>query len=717
MNRNRKKKNRKKETGAVVSLLLASSLAFGGCGTAVTSSSSVNAESASTESTGETSADNAAATSESTDSENAMESASDINFDLELTESTIDTEFTDREKSGSYKVSEAVKITLNKTTATVSGSGAKADGSTITITEEGVYIVSGTLEDGQIIVDASDSDKVQIVLDGVNINCETNAAIYVREADKVFITLAENSSNTLGGGNEYTQIDDNTVDGVIFSKSDLVCNGTGSLTIEADYKHGIVSKDDLVITGGTYKITAADNGITAKDQLKILDGSFDIDAANSAVKAKNADNAELGNIYIAGGIFTIEAEQDGFHATGSIVVDDGTITVNSGDDGFHAELDTIIRGGTILVEKSNEGLEGKRVVVNGGDITVNASDDGINAANSGDDGANAANSGDGGVNAANSGDDGANAANYGDGGVNAANSGDDGANATNPGANAAGSGDDDSNAASSNNDSSAAVNSGDDSSISGAADGKEPPQMPPDTENGSDMQPSQDFDPENAPSGGNAPQNFDPGNAPSDGDAPQMMQGGPGGGGNSELYIKITGGTLTVSADGDGLDSNGGLLVTGGTTIVYGPTSDGDSALDYDGSAIVSGGILAAIGSAGMVESFDEASTQPVITYYCTETQSADTTITLTDSDGSALFTVTPEKAYASIVLTCPEMKLDATYTLAAGTDNEEITLTDIITTAGTRSVKTMSDPEGGKMPNNSDNKGTPPSKPSDTAE
>lgn len=654
MNRNRNK-NRKKETGAVVSLFLVSSLAFGGCGTAVTSSSSVNAESARTESTGETSADNADTTSESTDSENAMESASDINFDLELTESTIDTEFTDCEKSGSYKASEAVKITLNKTTATVSGSGAKADGSTITITEEGVYVVSGTLEDGQIIVDASDSDKVQIVLDGVHINCETNAAIYVREADKVFITLAENSSNTLGGGNEYTQIDDNTVDGVIFSKSDLVCNGTGSLTIEADYKHGIVSKDDLVITGGTYKIAAADNGITAKDQIKILNGSFGIDAANSAVKAKNTDDAELGNIYIAGGVFTVKAEQDG----------------------FHAELDTVIHGGTILVEKSNEGLEGKRVMVNGGDITVNASDDGINAANSGD----------------------------------------DGANAINPGANAAGSGDDDSNAASSNDDSSAVVNSGDDGSISGAADGKEPSQMPPDTENGSDMQPSQDFDPENAPSDGNAPQDFDPGNAPSDGDVPQMMQGGPGGGGNSELYIKITGGTLTVSADGDGLDSNGGLLVTGGTTIVYGPTSDGDSALDYDGSAIVSGGILAAIGSAGMTESFDEASTQPVVTYYCTETQSADTTITLTDSDGSALFTVTPEKAYASIVLTCPEMKLDATYTLAAGTDNEEITLTDIITTAGTRSVKTMSDPEGGKMPNNSDNKGTPPSKPSDTAE
>ena len=110
MNRNRKKKNRKKETGAVVSLFLVSSLAFGGCGTAVTSSSSVNAESARTESTGETSADNADTTSESTDSENAMESASDINFDLELTESTIDTEFTDREKSGSYKASEKLHL-------------------------------------------------------------------------------------------------------------------------------------------------------------------------------------------------------------------------------------------------------------------------------------------------------------------------------------------------------------------------------------------------------------------------------------------------------------------------------------------------------------------------------------------------------------------------------------------------------------------------------
>ena len=487
-----------------------------------------------------------------------MESAStdDIDFNLELTESTIDTDFTDREQSGTYKTSEAVKITLNKTTATVSGNGAEVDGSTITITEEGVYLVSGTLEDGQIIVDASDSDKVQIVLDGASINCETNAAIYVREADKVFITLAEDSENTLSSGTEYTQIDDNTVDGVIFSKSDLACNGTGSLTIEANYKHGIVSKDDLVITGGTYNITAADNGITAKDQLKILDGTFNIDAANSAV----------------------------------------------------------------------------------------------NAASSSSDG-----------------------------------------------------------------------------STSGMMDGKEPPS---DTENSSGMQPPSD-DSTDGTDRPQPPQNsdgtaadttrpelpdgadFDPDNAPSG----SMMQGGPGGGGDSEIYIKITGGSLTVSADGDGLDSNGSLLVTGGTTIVYGATSDGDGALDYDGGATVTGGTLAAIGSAGMTQGFGENSTQPSITCYCTETQSADTNITLTDSKGNALFTVTPEKAYASIVFTFPDLNLDETYTLTAGTDTEEITITDTLTTAGTQPTKTMGDgPGGGNVPNNGDSQGTPPSKPDDAS-
>lgn len=628
----------------------------------------------------------------------ASASTADIDFDLELTESTMDTDFTDREQSGTYKKSETVTITLNKTTATVSGNGATVDGSTITITEAGVYLVSGTIEDGQIIVDASDSDKVQIVLDGADIHCETSAAIYVREADKVFLTLAENSENTLSSGTEYTQIDDNTVDGVIFSKSDLACNGSGSLTIEANYKHGIVSKDDLVITGGTYKITAADNGITAKDQLKILDGTFDIDAANSAVKAKNTDDTELGNIYIAGGTFNIKAEQDGFHATGSIVVDDGTITVNSGDDGFHADLDTVISGGTINVEESYEGIEGKRVVINGGDITVNSSDDGVNAASSSSD---------------------SSTSNMPDAKEppQMPNQNND-STQSDTADSAADSDTTDTSSDTEQNDTSARpeMPSGSSDSTDGSTDRPQPPQNSDGTDS-TDTTARPEL-PDGADSDQQPPQDFDPDNAPSDasGNAPQMMQGGGlGGGGDSELYIKITGGTLTVSADGDGLDSNGSLLVTGGTTIVYGPTSDGDGALDYDGGATVTGGTLAAIGSAGMTQGFGEDSTQPSITYYCTETQSADTTITLTDSEGNALFTVTPEKAYASIVLTFPELTQDETYTLTAGTDTEEITITDTLTTAGTQPTKTMGGaPGGGNMPANGDNKGTPPSKPAD---
>ncbi len=258
MNRNRKQKNRKKETAAAVSLLLASSLIFGGCGTTASSGSSAGTESASTESSSE-SASTADTSSESVSSENTanpMESAStdDIDFNLELTESTIDTDFTDREKSGTYKTSEAVKITLNKTTATVSGNGAEVDGSTITITEEGVYVVSGTLEDGQIIVDASDSDKVQIVLDGASINCETNAAIYVREVDKVFITLAEDSENTLSSGTDTEEItitDTLTTAGTQLTKT-MGGPGGGNMPNNGDSKGTPPSKtDDATITDTT----------------------------------------------------------------------------------------------------------------------------------------------------------------------------------------------------------------------------------------------------------------------------------------------------------------------------------------------------------------------------------------------------------------------------------------------------------------------------------
>lgn len=295
-------------------------------------------------------------------------------------EVTVDKEFTDRDKDGSYDESSAVKIRLNAAGSETEGTGASVSGSTVTISKEGTYIVSGTLENGQIIVDAADTDKVQIVLENAGIHCETNAAIYVKAADKVFVTLADGTTNKLSGGNEYIDTDDNTVDGVIFSKEDLTVNGSGSLEVNANYKHGIVSKDTLAITGGNISINAVSQCLSGKDEVKILDGTFQLTTSGKAVKSDNEDDTSTGNIYVAGGTFTVNSKDDSFHASGNIVIDGGTFTAESGDDAFHAGRDVVINYGTITVTGSYEGLEGHRVTINGGEISIKTSDDGINAA-------------------------------------------------------------------------------------------------------------------------------------------------------------------------------------------------------------------------------------------------------------------------------------------------------------------------------------------------
>ncbi len=162
-----------------------------------------------------------------------------------------DLSFTARDLKTDYDEASAVKITLNGNSASVSGSGASVSNGAVTISSEGTYLVSGSLSDGQLLVDAAKMDKIQIVLNGADIHCKTNAAIYIRQADKVFLTLAQGSENMLSDGGEYTRSEnDDNVDGVIFSKDDLTINGSGSLTVTAGYQHGIVSKDDLVLPAG-----------------------------------------------------------------------------------------------------------------------------------------------------------------------------------------------------------------------------------------------------------------------------------------------------------------------------------------------------------------------------------------------------------------------------------------------------------------------------------
>ena len=265
--------------------------------------------------------------------------------------------FSKRDLSGEYDASAAVSVVLTGAGAEADSDGVQIDGSTVTITAAGTYILTGTLENGSIIVDAGKEDKVQLVLSGVKVHSETFAAIYVRQADKVFVTLASDSVNALSNGGTFTLIDDNNVDAVIFSKDDLTLNGSGTLEISSPGGHGIVGKDEVTITGGTYRIAAANHAISGKDSIAIAGGSFALAAYKDGLHAENDDDDTLGNITITGGDFVIQVEDDAIHATYQLQIDGGSFDITAA-----------------------EGLEATCIRINDGNISIQASDDGINAA-------------------------------------------------------------------------------------------------------------------------------------------------------------------------------------------------------------------------------------------------------------------------------------------------------------------------------------------------
>lgn len=224
----------------------------------------------------------------------------------------------------------------------------------ITITEEGVYVVSGTASNTTIYIEAGSEDKVQLVLDGVNITNKDFPCIYVKSGDKVFITTVSDSSLSVTG--TFSLDDTTNVDGAIFSKSDITLNGTAKLTINSS-DNGIVSKDDLKITGGTYNIKATSTGLEANDSIAISGGEIKIEAGTDGLHAEYDEDDSVGYIYISG----------------------GTMNITAADDGIHATTIAQIEGGTMSI-KAAEGIEGTYILINDGTISVEASDDGINAA-------------------------------------------------------------------------------------------------------------------------------------------------------------------------------------------------------------------------------------------------------------------------------------------------------------------------------------------------
>ena len=443
--------------------------------------------------------------------------------------------FTKRDLAGNYDESEAVKITLSGKTAACNSSNVQIEDGVVTIKAAGVYVLSGTLTDGTIVVDAGDDDKVQLVLDGVSIMAADYAAIYAKNADKVFVTLAEGAGNSLTVSGDYVQTDDNNVDAVIFAKCDLTLNGTGSLTVKDNTGHGIVSKDDLVVTGGTYTIYSQDHCLNGKDSVRIADGTFNLSCDEDGIHAGNDD------------------QQDGY-----VYIEGGDINISVGDDALHAEGLLIITGGDIDVSKSCEGVEGYKILVTGGDIDVVSSDDGFNAA------------------------------------------------------------------------------------------------------------------------GGSSGSGY---NHDGFGGGPDM--GGVYMDADSDAYIFITGGTININADGDGIDSNGCIGITGGSVYVLGPSDNGNGAMDYGICAAITGGEIVAVGGSGMAQGFGDESTQCSALVNFDEWIDAGETITLTNSDGKEVLSYKADKKFNSVVISTSDMKQGGIYTLTVGDQGSTFTLDDITYSEG----------------------------------
>lgn len=495
--------------------------------------------------------------------------------------------FTKRDLEGTYDESEAVKITLSGKTATCDSSNVHIEDGVVTIKAAGVYVLSGTLTDGTVVVDTGDDDKVQLVFDGVSITAADYAVIYAKNADKVFVTLTEGSENTLTVSGDYVQTDDNNVDAVIFAKCDLTLGGSGSLTVKDTTGHGIVSKDDLVVTSGTYTIDSQDHCLNGKNSVRIADGTFTLTCDEDGIHAGNDD------------------QQDGY-----IYIEGGDIDISVGDDAMHAEGFLIITGGDIDISKSYEGIEGYKILVTGGDIDVVANDDGFNAARP------------------------------------------------------------DSN---------------------GQSDGTQS------TED--DQRQTDSFQRRTKDTETNRPELPEKGDRLGDSGTP----GGPGMGAGMDAdydaYILITGGTININADGDGIDSNGYLGIAGGNVYVLGPSNNGNGALDYGIYATITGGEMVAVGGSGMEQGFGDESTQCSALVNFDEWIDVGETITLTDSNGNKLLTYKADKRFDSVLISTSDMKQGETYTLTVGDQTSTFAMEDVTYSEGPGSMQGPGgDPDNGGM-------------------
>ncbi|GAP15685.1 hypothetical protein LARV_03477 [Longilinea arvoryzae] len=513
-----------------------------------------------------------------------------------------------------------IPITLNGDSISADATDVNITGSTAIIGSAGTYSLSGTLTDGQIIVDTQDETLVQLILNGVDLHSSTSAPIYVKNARKVVIILADGTTNTLDDALTYGDASsgEDEPNAALFSMADLSLSGSGSLVVNGNSNDGITSKDGLIIAGGTITVTATDDGIRGKDYVDVENGTITVNAGGDGLKSDNEEDTTRGYITIAagvfdisaggdaitaqtdvmisggefnlttaggsqakidatlsakaikgvasvvvdGGTFKIDAADDALHSNGSITVNDCTFDISTGDDGMHADAALTINNGSIQINQSYEGLESTIITINAGSIQVNSSDDGINGSG-----------------------------------------GNDG--------------------------------SGTQAQTTGQTQGTLP---------GGQQKPA----------GG-------PGGRQGGGRGQDTFSGGS----NATLYIH--GGWIVVNAYGDGVDVNGSIEMSGGTLLVSGPVENMNGALDYNGTFNMTGGFLIAAGSAGMAMAPSATSSQNSVLINFNSKQQAGTLVHVQDSAGAEIFTFASAKEYQSIAFSSPQLAQGANYAVSLG--------------------------------------------------
>ncbi len=499
-------------------------------------------------------------------------------------------------------------IKLDGDAITFEGSGATLDGSTITITTPGIYSISGTLNDGQILVDSTVDGTVRLILNGASISSSTSAPIYVSNADKVVITLADGMHNYVSDGSAYVyaSADITEPNAAIFSNDDLTINGNGSLTVNANYNNGIATDDDLKIISGSILVKAVHDGIKGKDSISIKDGTLTVNAGSDGLQSNNAEEGDKGTISIEGGTLNIIAGLDGIQAETTLTILGGTLTISSGGGSANGISKTNNQGdrgmqnnqAAAIELDSKKGLKaGTAILVTGGVINIDSADDSLNTNDSIT------------VN----------------GGELTLTSGDDGMHANTE----------------------MEINGGT-LTITQSYEGIESAVI---TINGGNLHITSSDDAINV-AGGN------------DASALNGRAGQNDFTANANNYLYINDGYIYLDAGGDGLDSNGSMDMNGGTVIVNGPTNDGNGALDYNGTFSMDGGVLIAAGSSGMSMTPTTDSTQYSVLVNFTSAVTAGTMLHFETSDGAEIVTFVPAKQYQSILISTPAIANGATLDL-----------------------------------------------------